>query len=60
MAHDTHFFQHTPKWQIAGVLCLIGWLVSLMYSSDAGLAWLDVIDFYINFTMLIVGFFESK
>ena len=60
VARDTEYFHLTPKWQIAGVLCLVGWLISLMYTSDAGFAWLDVIDFYINFTMLIVGFFESK
>ena len=60
VAHDTQYFNKTPKWQIAGVLSLVGWLIGLMYTTDAGLAWLDVIDFYINFTMLIVGFFESK
>jgi hypothetical protein len=29
-----------------------------MYCSDAGLNWLDVIDYYINFVMTLVGFME--
>lgn len=57
---DTVYFQCTPRWKLAGSLCIIGWLLSLMYATDAGLVWLDVIDFYINYTMILVGFFESK
>jgi len=30
-----------------------------MYCSDAGLTFLDTIDFYINFVMILVGFFEA-
>jgi hypothetical protein len=30
-----------------------------MYCTDAGLTFLDVIDFYINFVMILVGFFEA-
>ena len=30
-----------------------------MYCTDAGLNFLDVIDFYINFVMILVGFFEA-
>jgi hypothetical protein len=37
----------------------IGFLFSLMYCTDAGLTFLDVIDFYINFVMILVGFFEA-
>ena len=29
-----------------------------MYCTDAGLNWLDVIDYYINFVMTLVGFLE--
>jgi SNF family Na+-dependent transporter len=57
---DTVYFQNTPRWKLAGSLCILGWLLSLMYATDAGLVWLDVIDFYINYTMILVGFFESK
>ena len=60
VARDTNYFHRTPKWKLCGSICLVGWLLSLMYATDAGLIWLDTIDFYINFTMLIVGFFESE
>ena len=55
---DTVFFQDTAKWKVTLGLCTIGFLFSLMYATDAGLNFLDVIDFYINFVMLLVGFFE--
>jgi len=55
---DTRYFCETPKWKIQGCICVCGFLLSLMYATDAGLDFLDVIDFYINFVMLLVGFFE--
>lgn len=55
---DTKFFVGTPKWKVHAGICLSGFLLSLMYATDAGLNFLDVIDFYINFVMLIVGCFE--
>jgi solute carrier family 6 GABA transporter-like protein 1 len=56
---DTTFLQHLPKWKVTAAVCLVGWLLSLMYATDAGLNFLDVIDFYINFVMLFVGFGET-
>jgi SNF family Na+-dependent transporter len=53
---DTTFLQHLPKWKVTAAVCLVGWLLSLVYATDAGLNFLDVIDFYINFVMLFVGF----
>ena len=55
---DTRFFYKTPKWKVQGCICIAGFLFSIMYATDAGLNFLDVIDFYINFVMLLVGFFE--
>jgi len=37
----------------------MGFLLGLMYVTDAGLNLLDVIDYYINFIMILVGFFET-
>jgi len=37
----------------------VGFLFSLMYCSDSGLTFLDTIDYYINFVMILVGFFEA-
>ena len=56
---DMTFFKKTKKWQLAGSLSLLYWLISLIYATDAGLIFLDTIDFYINFLLLLVGFFES-
>jgi SNF family Na+-dependent transporter len=56
---DTEFFKDTPKWKMSGGYCLISFLLSIMYCTDAGLNWLDVIDYYINFVMTLVGFFET-
>jgi putative solute:sodium symporter small subunit len=38
---------------------LTGFCFSILYCTDAGLSFLDVVDFYINFVMLLVGFFET-
>ena len=56
---DTVQLRKVPKWRIAAVIGLVAWLLSFIYATDAGLLFLDTIDFYINFVMLIVGFFES-
>ena len=56
---DTERFRDVAKWKVALALSVTAWLLSLVYATDAGLYYLDTIDFYINFIMLIVGFFES-
>jgi SNF family Na+-dependent transporter len=56
---DTTRFKDTPKWKLTGSFCLVSFLLSIMYCTDAGLNWLDVIDYYINFVMTLVGFFET-
>lgn len=43
---------------VAGV-CLISFLLGLLYTTDTGLIFLDVTDFYVNFMMLLVGLFET-
>eukprot|EP00977_Amphora_coffeiformis_P002915 scaffold561_cov162-Amphora_coffeaeformis.AAC.16 len=45
VARDTVAFQDTPKWLLSGVICLAAWLINLMYATDAGFVWLDVIAF---------------
>mmetsp|Transcript_17843 Transcript_17843/g.40939 ORF Transcript_17843/g.40939 Transcript_17843/m.40939 type:complete len:677 (+) Transcript_17843:120-2150(+) len=57
--HDTVFFEKIPRFWLAAGISIVGFMFSLMYCSDAGLFWLDVIDFYINFVMILVGFFEA-
>lgn len=33
---DTQRFARTPKWKLAACMSLLGWLLSLMYATDAG------------------------
>jgi len=49
-----------PVWMISGSVCLAAFLVGLLYTTGAGLHWLDIIDHYINFFLIIVvGLFEA-
>jgi len=45
---DTKRFENTPKWLCVLCFCTTGWLFSLIYATDAGLSFLDTIDFYIK------------
>lgn len=57
--HDTVFFEKVSRMKLSLGMAVVGFLFSLMYCTDAGLSFLDVIDFYINFVMILVGFFEA-
>jgi len=51
---DTAFLGHVnTKYSTLG-LTVVAWLLSFMYATDAGLIFLDTIDYYINFVMLLV------
>lgn len=56
---DWDRLEGTRKWKVVLFCTLTGWLISWMYATDAGLIFLDTIDFYVNFVMLLVGFFET-
>lgn len=56
--HDTRYFRPTPRYRLVGSLSLFGFVTGLMYVTDAGLFFLDAVDFYINFIMILIGFFE--
>ena len=47
------------KWKITTVFTLLAYLCSLFYATDAGLIFLDTVDFYINFGFILIGFFET-
>jgi len=40
------------------VVCVVGYLIGLEYATDTGLYALDSVDYYINVSMLFVGFME--
>lgn len=56
---DRRDMQNYPKWKMAGILSILAWLLSFIYATDAGLIFLDSVDFYINFVILLTGFFET-
>jgi SNF family Na+-dependent transporter len=55
---DTKLFHGVSRKKTSFVLALGAFLLSLVYATDAGLIFLDTIDYYINFVMLLVGGFE--
>lgn len=55
----TVYFEKFSRFWLAAGISVVGFLFSLMYCTDAGLTFLDTIDFYINFVMILVGFFEA-
>jgi len=55
---DAAFFGNVDKKYTALGLTVVAWLFSLLYATDAGLNFLDTIDYYINFVMLLVGGFK--
>jgi len=56
--HDTRYFRPTPRYKLVASLAGFGFFTGLIYVTDAGLLFLDVVDFYVNFIMILIGFFE--
>jgi len=53
------YFQHVPR-RILLLGCIIPYfLFSILYCTDSGFYFLDVIDFYANFVLILVGFLEA-
>jgi hypothetical protein len=52
---DTVFLGHVNTKYTALGLTVVAWLLSFVYATDAGLLFLDTVDYYINFVMLLVG-----
>ncbi len=44
---------------IVGVMISCGCLSSVIYSTDSGLIFLDTVDFYVNFIMILIGFSKA-
>lgn len=40
-------------------VCIIGFLVSLIYTTKGGLYWLDIVDHWMNWGLIIVGLMEA-
>jgi len=57
--HDAPRFKDVPRWYITAIVCVVAYLLGLVYATDAGLFFLDAVDWYVNFVMLLVGFLET-
>jgi len=56
--NDSALFEGVDMRKTAACVAVVSWLFSLIYATDAGLFLSDVIDYYINFVMLLVGAFQ--
>jgi hypothetical protein len=52
---DTVFLGNVKRHYLVMGLTVVAWLLSFIYATDAGLIFLDTVDYYINFVMLLVG-----
>ncbi|KAL3916975.1 MAG: hypothetical protein SGILL_004930 [Bacillariaceae sp.] len=60
LVEDSQYGSAVPsKGVLVAVICVIGFLGGLIYTTDAGLIFLDTMDFYVNFAVLFLGFFKS-
>lgn len=53
---DMFRFQDTRN--VSAGVCCVGFFCGLIYSTDAGLLFLDVVDSYVNFIMIFIGMME--
>ena len=56
---DSQYGDLISKQQIIASICALGFAIGLLYTTDAGLLFLDTIDFYVNFAVLFLGFCKA-
>ena len=56
---DTPYGQKLGKPVTAAIIHGVAFMLGLVFVTDAGLNFLDVADFYVNYLLLFVGFLES-
>lgn len=50
----------TPKRKTTLIIAIIAGIISIVYTTGAGAAWLDIVDYYINqYTLIIIGILET-
>lgn len=57
--HDSKLGENYSKMTLTFGFSTICLLVGLLFVTDAGFFFLDVVDYYVNFIMLLVGFMET-
>lgn len=51
---------NAPKWLLAAILCITGFTIGLLFTTDAGYYWLDIFDYYLSvFLLVVVGLLEA-
>lgn len=48
IVYDSKLFHNVPRKIASGVLIFAAFLLSLMYATDAGLIFLDAVDYYVS------------
>jgi len=56
---DSQYGHAVSRPIVVSVICGVGFLGGLLYTTDAGLLFLDTIDFYVNFAVLFLGFCKA-
>jgi len=56
---DSQYGHVVSKQKVVAAICGIGFLGGLLYTTDAGLLFLDTVDFYVNFAVLFLGFCKA-
>lgn len=56
--NDTALFCDVDRKVASFCLTACAFLLSLMYATDAGLVFLDSVDYYVNFVIIFVGFLK--
>ncbi|MBN1755824.1 sodium-dependent transporter, partial [bacterium] len=50
---------HNKKGVVAALFCSVGFIIGLLFTTRAGLYWLDIVDHWVNnFGLAVVGLFE--
>jgi len=59
MVSGIHGKFRVTKAKATGLMCIIGFFISLLFSSGSGLYWLDIVDHFIaNFGLVMIGLVE--
>ena len=59
LVSDSQYGHLVSKKQLIFGICAIGFAIGLVYTTDAGLLFLDTVDFYVNFAVLFLGFCKA-
>jgi SNF family Na+-dependent transporter len=60
LVEDSQYANVVPsKAVLVTVICMVGFLGGLIYTTDAGLIFFDTIDFYIDFAVIFLGFCKA-